>query len=122
MARVRKVATQAWRVRSLRYGTAGTLFGLAFPVAATVVSVLSQELPWSWQSVALVHRTQPLLWIIDTAPLFLGFFAVLIGRRADALYLASRTLEERVIARTLDLEQAKARAENASRARRIFSR
>jgi hypothetical protein len=67
MARVRKVATQAWRVHSLSYGAAGTLFGVAFPVAATVVSVLSQELPWSWQSVALVHRTQPLLWIIDTA-------------------------------------------------------
>jgi len=120
MARVRKVATQAWRVRSLSYGAAGTLFGVAFPVAATVVAVLSPGLPWSWQSVALVHRTEPLLWIIDTAPFFLGFFAVLIGRRADALYLARRTLEERVIARTLALEEAKARAENASRAKTDF--
>jgi signal transduction histidine kinase/CheY-like chemotaxis protein len=68
----------------------------------------------------MLHRTQPLLWIIDTAPFILGFFSVLIGRRADALHLAKRTLEERVYARTMALEEAKGRAESASRAKSDF--
>jgi hypothetical protein len=104
---------KGWRLRRVRYGAAGTLFGVAFPVVATAVDLLSKGLPWSWQSVAMLHRTQPLLWIIDTAPFILGFFSVLIGRRADALHLAKRTLEERVYARTMALEEAKGRAESA---------
>lgn len=120
MARISGLAAQVWRIRTVRYGAAGTLFGVAFPVVATAVDLLSRGLPWSWQSVALLHRTQPLLWIIDTAPFILGFFAVLIGRRADALHFAKRTLEERVIARTLALEEAKERAESASRAKTDF--
>jgi hypothetical protein len=41
------------------------------PAVATITSILGAITPSAWQVIA-VQRTQPLLWIIDTAPIFRG--------------------------------------------------
>ena len=60
------------------------------------------------------------MWIIDTAPLFLGLFAAVAGRRADLLHEAQKTLEQRVATRTTALQEAKEQAESAAQAKADF--
>ena len=100
-----KTATQ-------RFTVAGAAFGFLFPIVATALSLLLDHLPFSLASMLQVQRTQPLLWIIDSAPFFLGLFASLGGRREDALQQAnenlrrlSQELEWRVADRTRELER-----------------
>ncbi|MGD2039858.1 MAG: GAF domain-containing protein [Anaerolineae bacterium] len=74
-----------WTERSatFRYTVFGILFGLLFPILATMGDLLVQGLPWSLRTAVEVQQSTPLHWIIDTAPLFLGFFAYLAGKRQD---------------------------------------
>ena len=65
------------------YGLFGAIFGTTFPVGATLVDVWLQSLPITWANLILVQQQQPLHWVIDTAPIFLGFFAAIAGSRQD---------------------------------------
>ena len=80
---------------TLRYTLYGALFGLLFPLFSTILEVLIQQLPMTMESLLLVQRGSPLHWVIDTAPLFLGLFAALVGRRQDALSRLNERLEQR---------------------------
>ncbi len=77
---------------SRRYAWAGAAFGCLFPIGATLISILLAYLPLSLASIVEVQRAQPLLWIIDTAPLFLGAFAAVASRREEALQRANARL------------------------------
>jgi GAF domain-containing protein len=77
-----------------RYAAAGAAFGCLFPLIATTVSIWAEQLPFSLASAVAVQQSQPLLWIIDTAPIFLGFFAALAGRREDAFIKSNQELRE----------------------------
>ena len=78
-----------------RYAAIGILFGLMFPLAATIIRVLSLKLPFGFISFGFVQSTDSLLWIIDTAPLFLGIFAAAAGLRQDNLYNTYEQLKQR---------------------------
>lgn len=107
------------------YAFAGFMFGLLFPVIATVVRILSMGIAISPSNMALVQSTDRLLWIIDTAPIFLGLFASLAGYRQDMLQKANsellltekelrsiqNALEQRVEQRTVELTHANQRSE-----------
>ena len=73
------------------YALVGVAFGLAFPMIATTFLVAQQRLPWSLESLMAVQAANPLLWMIDSAPLFLGTLAAMAGLRQDTL--ADRNLE-----------------------------
>jgi GAF domain-containing protein len=105
--------TAAWQ-----YAIAGALFGLAFPVVATAIRVSQSGAAFGLTAIGRAQGSDPLLWIIDTAPLFLGLLAMLAGLRQDAatarnVELEAReqelsniqaTLESRVAERTRDIE------------------
>jgi GAF domain-containing protein len=91
---VQSTNNRFFRTATRRYAMAGAAFGLLFPVAAILISILAAQLPLSLASVIAVHQTQPLLWIVDTAPLFLGLFAAFAGRREDALRQANAQLHD----------------------------
>ena len=105
---------------TFRYALLGLIFGLAFPIVATLITVTVEELPLGLSSAIYIHRTNPLMWIIDTAPLFLGFLAAIAGHREDALRKANTQLsareeemkvvqaaiERQVHERTMDIEKA----------------
>ncbi|HEX5689631.1 MAG TPA: STAS domain-containing protein [Roseiflexaceae bacterium] len=74
-----------WRFATFRYLCYGALFGACFPVTATLFDMWLRDLPFSFASAAFVQSSQPLHLMIDTAPLFLGLFAALAGRRQDRL-------------------------------------
>jgi GAF domain-containing protein len=103
--RLLKTATQ-------RFTATGAASGFLFPIGATALSLLLNHLPLNLAGILQVQRTQPLLWIIDSAPFFLGLFASFGGRREDALQQAnarlremSEKLEQRVAERTRELER-----------------
>jgi GAF domain-containing protein len=114
---------QITHVRSRRgvrqYALAGILFGTVFPIVATSIRLVQSRHGLSLANIAALQQNDPLLWIIDTAPLFLGLLATLAGMRQDALternwQLLQReheltdiqgNLELRVQERTRDLEQ-----------------
>ncbi|MEO5888291.1 MAG: PAS domain S-box protein [Anaerolineales bacterium] len=64
---------------SRRYAFWGLLGGLVFPSIGTLIELASRGLPVALSSIWTVQRSQPLLWIIDTAPLILGFIAGNLG-------------------------------------------
>jgi len=100
-----------------RYAGVGAAFGLVFPAGATAIAILEAGRPLSWDGVGAVQRAQALLWIIDTAPVFLGLFAAFAGCRQDRLMKANADLERRVAERTRQMEQARDELEGRVRER-----
>ncbi len=92
-------------------------FGLIFPILAILIRTVGTGISLSLSSIAAAFSSDPLLWIIITAPLFLGIFAAIAGRRQDELEktngilkareqeleAAQLVLEERVNERTREL-------------------
>ena len=127
---------QLLRTGTQRYGLLGVLFGLAFPITATLIRVQDASLPLSMQSALTVQRQDALLLIIDTAPLFLGFFAAIAGRRQDILkkinqelhnrerelYEAQITLEQRVADRTQELMKTNHQLQDRARQLELISK
>ncbi len=70
-----------------------------FIVLATVISIQIEKLAFSWSNIWLVHTANPLLWIIDTAPIFLGSLAFVAGvqhyRFNEVLAHQANVIEER---------------------------
>lgn len=83
------------RTEANKYALAGALFGLLFPVIATAIRITNSDLPLEFSSVVAVQRMDSLLWIIDTAPVFLGLFAYFAGQRQDYLLELNRELQQR---------------------------
>ncbi len=77
-----------------RYMLAGALFGLAFPILATAIGLFVARIPATARNIIALQARDPLLWIIDTAPLFLGLLAALAGRRQDAAIATTWRLEQ----------------------------
>jgi GAF domain-containing protein len=100
-----------------RYALIGASFGLLFPTLAILIRTTFAGIPLSFSSILAAHALDTLLWIVDTAPLFLGIFAAIAGRRQDQveqinsklkarereLETAQHVLEERVNDRTREL-------------------
>jgi len=91
----------------------------------TIIRVLLLQLPINLPNMLQAHLADPLLWLVDTAPIVLGIFAGYAGRKQDLLtktnhelldqeYALKNTqtnLEQRVIERTAELEIANKRIE-----------
>jgi len=104
----RTAAAPAAPSQTRRFAIFGALFGFAFPIVATAVSLAVAGLPWTSAHILTLHGTQPLMWIIDTAPLVLGIFAGLAGARQDVIEDRNRQLTQRaqdLAAMQLALEQ-----------------
>jgi GAF domain-containing protein len=100
-----------------RYALIGACFGMIFPIVAVLIRTVGAGIPLSLSSILAAFASDPLLWIIATAPFFLGLFAAIAGRRQDELektnsvlqgrerelQAAQLVLEERVNERTREL-------------------
>lgn len=104
---MKKPRSQFLNSETWKYAVAGVLFGLLFPIGATVIRIANTKLPFIFSSVGFVQSTDSLLWIIDTAPLFLGIFAALAGLRQDNL----QNIYEQLKQRERELENAQSELE-----------
>lgn len=77
------------------YTQAGILFGLVFPIAAMAIKLAQLGMSFSFHSILGLQQSESLLWIIDTAPLFLGLAGGLIGKRQDTILEMNRRLKMR---------------------------
>lgn len=85
------------------YTLYGGVFGLIFPIAGTIIECLTTYDSLSISTIVLAQKSHPLLWIIDTAPVFLGLFARIGGTRQDRVNSYSRGLQQKVDERNLEL-------------------
>ncbi|WP_378176353.1 ATP-binding protein [Aquimarina sp. SS2-1] len=77
---------KSWlKSEAAKYTLYGVLFGCMFPILATSIDISKLGLEYSWDSVVLVQKQYPIHYIIDTAPFFLGLFAMFGGRNLDKL-------------------------------------
>ena len=84
----------------VRYALAGALFGLLFPIISSIIWIYQFDLPWELASLARVQQNNPLQWIIDSAPLFLGIFAGIAGLRQANVIKLNVELEKRITERS----------------------
>jgi diguanylate cyclase (GGDEF)-like protein len=91
-----------------KYTLYGTLFGLCFPVVSVVYLCLMNEITDTTDLATIIvaaHKNS-LLYVIDSAPLFLGSFAFLAGVRQDRILQFSASLEQQVAEKTESLRLA----------------
>jgi len=97
----------------------GVALGLVFVFVSTLLEVGLSDLPLSLSGFFTAQVSQPLLWIVDSAPLILGIFGAMVGRREKALREAKLDVAaEREI--SAELGAAKDAAESASRIKSEF--
>lgn len=91
-----------------KYTIYGALFGLCFPIGSIVFLCLMNEITDTsdWWAVLAEAHSNSLLWVIDSAPLFLGLFARLAGMRQDRILRFSASLEQQVADKTESLHLA----------------
>jgi putative methionine-R-sulfoxide reductase with GAF domain len=107
------------RSETLKYMLLGVSIGILFPVLATLFEMSIQKLPAEMASALFVQRSNPLLWIIDSAPLMLGLFAAIAGYRQESLLqlnaelntrkaeaeISQKNVEQLIIERTGEVEK-----------------
>ncbi len=103
---------------ALKCALLGVGFGLIFPVLGTLTMIASAGLPLSLTSAGAVQAAAPLLWIIDSAPFWLGLFAWLVGQRQEQVQRTLGVVQQQAAelrARTEEAERAQRAAEEMSR-------
>ena len=83
------------KTNARRYALIGACFGLVFPILAILIRTVGKGTPLNLSSIMAALASDPLLWIIATAPLFLGLFAAIAGRRQDELEKTNSMLKAR---------------------------
>lgn len=82
------------------YAIYGVLFGFMFPVMATLFDAFMRDMGFGLSSLIETQKTQPLHWIIDSAPIFLGFFSCFAGIKQKEVVEMNANLEIKVQQRT----------------------
>lgn len=98
---------QSQRNSTLLAVSAGVLFGLLFPFVGTLVEGVRVGVQTPAAALSL-HRTTPLLWIIDLAPLVLGLAGYVYGVR-EALLVRLRSAEAQMARQNRALHESEER-------------
>ncbi len=86
---------QFFKTEQQLYALYGALFGLCFPLFGSVFESYMLYSRISWDLIVTCQRESELLWIIDSAPLFLGIFASFGGKQMDVVNEKNREIHER---------------------------
>lgn len=81
----------------LRYAIYGALCGVLFPIAGTLIECSLEFGFFSPDHFLKCQQNNPLLWIIDTAPLFLGLLASFAGLQMDKVREKNIELNEKYL-------------------------
>lgn len=94
------------------------MFGLLFPVFSILVEARIQRQGFSLPDLLAVFVQQPLLWVIATAPFFLGALAAFAGSRRDRLELAMQQSNRQLV----ELRAAQLKSEIEEQERRSLEK
>ncbi len=76
------------------YAALGFFAGFLFPLFGFLVEFNMRQQPITLEAFLHLHQTQPLIWIIELAPLVLGFVAGLMGQQRSFLSVISHAKKE----------------------------
>jgi len=102
------------------YGVAGALFGFLFPLAAVPIDVSSRFGTITLTTIREAWVSNPLLWMISTAPIFLGMLARYAGNRQDCVTAIVAEQDATIRRQTADLQTALDQAHAADTAKSRF--
>jgi diguanylate cyclase (GGDEF)-like protein/PAS domain S-box-containing protein len=91
---------------SIKYALLGGMFGMILPLLSTLNELYIHNLNYSWATIKQIHQS-PLLWIIDSTPVFFGMYAYMAGTRQQNLVEQTEKLEELVEQRSKDIIRQK---------------
>ena len=94
----------------------GALFGVCFPVIGSLLEFWVQTMSFSWSNILYVQQQSKLLWIIDSAPLFLGLFASFGGMQLDRVQSRNGLLNKRYE----EMKVLRKEAEEANASKSLF--
>jgi signal transduction histidine kinase/CheY-like chemotaxis protein len=103
-----------------KYMLAGMLSGLVFPIFGTILYAVQTYGVLSLETVLAAQATSPLLWIIDSAPFWLGLTASFIGFQQKRLQEIITQRDAEIAGQTASLRLALSDAQAAARARSAF--
>lgn len=82
------------RYTKRNYLIIGILFGLMFPLMAISLEIIIKRIPFTLDAIAIAHLNNKLLYMIDSAPIFLGLFAWIGGvSKAKSIELLDSNIE-----------------------------
>jgi signal transduction histidine kinase/CheY-like chemotaxis protein len=102
------------------YTLYGALFGLLFPIMGTIIQMQINYGLLAFDLVLDVQKSFPLLWVIDSAPFWLGLFARFAGIRQDNLKTLITDQEQIILDRTKELRLAVQESKRANLAKSEF--
>jgi len=88
---------------TVKFTLVGALIGLIFPVFGTILQTFLDQTPLDLKAMLIAQGSHPLLWIIDTVPLFLGLTFGFNGAREERLIRLNAQLEQTIAERTSEL-------------------
>jgi len=91
---------------SFEYALLGGMFGIILPLISTLNELYIHHLNYSWATIKQIHQS-PLLWIIDSTPVFFGVYAYMAGTKQQNLVEQTEKLEELVEQRSKDIIRQK---------------
>jgi sigma-B regulation protein RsbU (phosphoserine phosphatase) len=98
------MAKQKWyKSNKVRYFFAGALFGICFPIMAVSIDIIRLGLSFSSKNILWVQFEFPIHLIINTAPLFLGLFALIGGIRQDKIEFLNKQLSDKIVSQKKEL-------------------
>ena len=83
-----------FKSETTKYTIYGVLFGFLFPIISSIFESWLRYKNISFYSIITIQLTTPLMWVIDTAPFFLGLFARFAGKREHALKEKNQLMNE----------------------------
>ena len=63
------------------YALPGLLQGLIIPFIAYLIEIARQRLPFSLSSILIIHKNNPLIWLIDSMPIFILALSLVYQRQ-----------------------------------------
>ena len=94
----------------------GAAFGLNFPIFGTLLQCFLDDMGYSWSALMRAQAENPMLWIIDSAPLFLGIFASFGGQQMDNVNQKNKEL----LLRYEEMVKLRKEADTANQAKSEF--
>ncbi len=89
----------------------GLGFGIMFPVVGIFIEMFAMGLPFTFSALVLIQKTHEVMWLLETAPIFLGVSFGLAGWRLVQLEKLSASLDQRLKDGTRELVSANLKLE-----------
>lgn len=97
-----------------RYALFGIAFGCCFPIIAIFFDLeIHLEQAFTWENIKALHRNNPIHFIIDSAPLFLGLAFGIAGSKQESVTKLNSTLLEKNAALNKAMADIKAAQERS---------